>query len=284
MDMGELKVYESTPLPEFIRVDGLVSVYFVDREGMRRRYPYSEAHDFPELAFVSQGVSRNQEGTPSLKSGECIIVPPCVYHGSTACDAAIIMIGFVSESLPLARLYGRVFNLDEGQQQLLSRIAALGQKCFTAAPTGYNMVSRSKDNDLVLHKLKNLLELFLLELYEKEVAEVKQESNYARNQLDGIITYLKGNINRNFTLEEIAENCCVSASKLKQLFREQAQSSPMAYFTYLKIEQAKNLLRNTSCSITRIAEMLGYQSVGYFSRCFKKHTGLSPSDFVRAGK
>lgn len=281
--MPELKVYESTPLPEYIRVDALVSVYFVGREEMRGRYPYAEAHDFPELAFVSQGQSLDQDGKPALKEGECIIVPPCAYHGSMACDAAMIIIGFVSESLPLARLYGRKFTLDEQQRQLLSQIAALGQRSLTDAPAGYNMVRRHRDDDLVLHKLKNLLELFLLALYEKNVAGVRQESNYIRGELDGVIAYLKGNINRNFTVEEIAENCGISTSKLKQMFREQTESSPMAYFTFLKIQQAKDLLRNTAYTVAQIGEMLGYQSPGYFSRCFKKHTGYSPSEFVKAG-
>lgn len=280
--MPVLKEYESHVFPEVIRVNALVSVHSVSTEQMQRRTAYGEAHNFPELSFIAHGTSRNREGKPGMHAGQCIMIPPCKYHESTACDAAIIMIGFISDSPPLSQLYGRVFDLDEQQQLLLYRIAALGQRAFTDSPTDYNMVRRNRDNDLLLQKIKNLLELFLLELYEQVIIVPRATSGYGDLELfDEIKKYLKGNVDQNFTVEEISENCGVSVSKLKQLFSTNSTFSPMAYFTHLKMEQAKVLLQSTAYSITQIADILGYQSVSYFSRCFKKSTGKKPSEFAR---
>ena len=54
-----------------------------------------------------------------------------------------------------------------------------------------------------------------------------------------------------------------------------------AYFTSLKMEEAKRLIQKSDLNFTEISAQLGYDSIHYFSKVFKKHTGLSPSDFAK---
>ena len=53
---------------------------------------------------------------------------------------------------------------------------------------------------------------------------------------------------------------------------------------YLKVMEAKDLLMSGSCGIAETAEAVGFEDANYFSRVFKKHTGQSPSAFVRGVK
>ena len=53
----------------------------------------------------------------------------------------------------------------------------------------------------------------------------------------------------------------------------------MQYITALRINQAINLLMNTSCNMTQIAAMVGYENPLYFSRIFRKTKGVSPSQY-----
>lgn len=55
--------------------------------------------------------------------------------------------------------------------------------------------------------------------------------------------------------------------------------TPMAYLQNYRVEQSKRLLLQTSWSVTRIAEEVGFHHVSHFSSCFSKKEGLSPSDF-----
>ena len=55
--------------------------------------------------------------------------------------------------------------------------------------------------------------------------------------------------------------------------------SPLAYQTRLRIERAKDLLRNTSLRVSEIAAQIGYQNPMYFSSTFKKHTGMTPLEY-----
>jgi YesN/AraC family two-component response regulator len=51
------------------------------------------------------------------------------------------------------------------------------------------------------------------------------------------------------------------------------------YFTKLKIDMAKQLVRDNHMNFTQIADYLGYSSIHYFSRQFKKTTGMTPSEY-----
>ena len=55
----------------------------------------------------------------------------------------------------------------------------------------------------------------------------------------------------------------------------------MQYIISLRITSAMNMLDNTDYSMARIAEAVGYDNPLYFSRIFKKHTGMSPSDYKK---
>ena len=52
------------------------------------------------------------------------------------------------------------------------------------------------------------------------------------------------------------------------------------YFTLLKINGAKEMIRTGHLNFTQISEQLGYSSIHYFSRQFKKSTGMTPSEYA----
>ena len=56
----------------------------------------------------------------------------------------------------------------------------------------------------------------------------------------------------------------------------------MDYYTHLKIERAKILIKEGELSISDIAELLGYASIHYFSRVFKLKVGMSPTEYKKS--
>ena len=56
------------------------------------------------------------------------------------------------------------------------------------------------------------------------------------------------------------------------------------YFSMLKIKSAKHFIRMGSLNFTQIAEQLGYTSIHYFSRQFKKLAGMTPSEYASSVK
>jgi YesN/AraC family two-component response regulator len=58
----------------------------------------------------------------------------------------------------------------------------------------------------------------------------------------------------------------------------------MEYFKALKIEEAKTLIKESELNFTEISEKLSYASIHYFSRHFKRATGMNPSQFASSVK
>jgi AraC-like DNA-binding protein len=73
----------------------------------------------------------------------------------------------------------------------------------------------------------------------------------------------------------------MSVSKLKMLFREKHGGGAIAYFIELKIDEAKRLIRKGNMNFSEIASSLGFNSLHYFSRQFKKVTGMPPTEFTK---
>jgi transcriptional regulator GlxA family with amidase domain len=83
---------------------------------------------------------------------------------------------------------------------------------------------------------------------------------------------------------EIAEAVGVSGSYLNRLFKQELGLSPWDYLNRFRVGQAKELFRQTHGSVKSISGQVGFKDPKYFSRVFRKLTGLSPSEFREQSK
>lgn len=81
------------------------------------------------------------------------------------------------------------------------------------------------------------------------------------------------------SLDQVAEAINISPGYLSTIFRQYTGICFIDYLTGIKIDEAKRLLRESDNKIYEIAEILGYQNAYYFSKVFKKITGMTPSEF-----
>ncbi|MBR5507610.1 MAG: helix-turn-helix domain-containing protein [Clostridia bacterium] len=104
--------------------------------------------------------------------------------------------------------------------------------------------------------------------------DIKVPSDVAK-----IITYFNEHYNETLEINEIAEQLRISHCRFIQLFKKFDSVTPKQYIINLRIRKAKELLVNSTLSINEIASEVGYPNALYFSRIFKKNTGLSPTDY-----
>jgi AraC family transcriptional regulator of arabinose operon len=91
--------------------------------------------------------------------------------------------------------------------------------------------------------------------------------------------YLREDLRRPFALPGVACDAGLSVSRLSHLFREQVGLSPQQFVERERIARAKQLLSLTSRTVAAVAAEVGFENPFYFTLRFKKHTGLSPSDW-----
>lgn len=91
--------------------------------------------------------------------------------------------------------------------------------------------------------------------------------------------FITNNIEKNHSINEIAQQAHMSSSRLSHLFVQQIGTSIVKWREEQRMIKAEHLLHTSSAPIYAIARQLGYDDQLYFSRLFKRHTGLNPSEY-----
>lgn len=93
-----------------------------------------------------------------------------------------------------------------------------------------------------------------------------------------LIDYIHSNYtDSTLNVEFLARKLNISTTYLRMLFRKNFDTSPLRYLIRLRIEHASSLLESGYYTIEEVAKLSGFTDPKYFSTCFKKHTGISPS-------
>jgi len=102
-----------------------------------------------------------------------------------------------------------------------------------------------------------------------------------QESLSQIIEFIHAHLYEEIPVEELARSCSMSTSHFIHQFKSFTGFSPHTYQTRLRLERAKELMYSTTMNISEIAFAVGYDNPLYFSRLFRRHMGLSPSEYRR---
>ena len=99
--------------------------------------------------------------------------------------------------------------------------------------------------------------------------------------IDAGLIFMNEHYDRDISLGELASLCHISPQHFCRVFRLETGMRPMEYLTQKRMLEAKVLLCDTSQSIAEISRQTGYEDPAYFGMVFKKHEGISPSQYRR---
>ena len=108
----------------------------------------------------------------------------------------------------------------------------------------------------------------------------KKEASKNTKRLMPAVRHLQENPTDHVNCADLASLCFLSTSRFYDLFHAEFGVTPLEYRDQLILHRAKALLSSGDISVTETALAVGFENAAYFSRFFKKHTSLSPSEYA----
>lgn len=136
----------------------------------------------------------------------------------------------------------------------------------------FDLIESSSTNQQFLSRLSTILEDFKIII-----------DNYHLDSQDAtihkILLYMQEHYSEPLSLQDLVNEFGFSYSYLSSYFASQTNGTFIEHLNRIRIEKACELLENPSISISEVTEMVGYSDQSYFSKVFKKQTGITPREY-----
>lgn len=115
----------------------------------------------------------------------------------------------------------------------------------------------------------------------EDAGQIVEKTDDKDTLFDEILAYMEVHIREELTLSRICRDIGVSQTAIGRMFRTKADTSFCSYLTRLRIERAKEYMRqHPNVFIKDVAAQVGYRDQFYFTRTFRSVTGLTPSEYM----
>ncbi len=170
-------------------------------------------------------------------------------------------------------------------KQIVNRISAIfsdylaGQGASEESVRELGRLEQMADKVVEGLDVEEMLSL-LMEMGNVVLGEKKSEiTGNIRDYVKEAVAYINENYFEELTLSGLSEKYAVESSYFSRLFKQQTGENLMLYIASRRMEKAKELMQREDINIAEVAFMVGYDDYTYFSKVFKKHTGVSPREY-----
>ena len=236
-----------------------------------------EKHSYWELTYVDKGeLLTTIDGVSyHLKQGDLIFYAPMQFHTQSTFEkisSSYLTINFKMNFNHADLLCNKIFSIQRDSYFIVTRLIE--------ELSNNNLYS----DDLSLCYLKELiiqmLRLDNSHFHSKPTTHMQQ--TYENELLNDILLYIDDNIYEKISVSTLCDHFCISTSMLHSLFRKNMNNTAKNYINELKLSKSKELIRNSTHTLSEISEMLGFSSIHYFSKKFKSYFNISPTEYSKS--
>lgn len=236
-----------------------------------------ESHPYWELTYVDKGVLNTDidKNSYTLNQGDLIFYAPLQFHNQYTIQentCSYLTINFNMDFNDYEFLCNKVFTLNRDSHHIIQNLI--------------NELSNQDiySDDLSLCYLKQLIinTLRFKNLQGQHKPTTHMQQSYEDDQLNNILKYIDKNINKKINISTLCNEFCISSTTLHSLFKKNTNKTVNNYINDIKLKKSKELIKSSSYTFSQISELLGFSSIHYFSRKFKSHFGISPTEYSKS--
>lgn len=290
--------YKKTVLKKDFCVTDVISLHYFE---YTVDFAFSgELHDFWEFIYADKNELVITADTKEIliPQGCMFIHKPMEFHnvrsnGQSAPNSVIV--SFSSDSKELYDICGKVLPCNEKEKSLMAGIIQEAVEAFSTPlgdPYTEELIRRENAafgcEQLISNRLESLL-ILLIRRFQTGSEEAALIPNNPRRRKDEvrlrqICEFMLQNVEKDLSSEDIQKKFFISESSLQKLFQHKVGCGAMQHFQRMKIDRAKDLIREKKLNFSEISERLSFSSIHYFSRRFKAISGMTPSEYAQSVK
>ena len=287
--------YKSVVLEDSVTINRIISVHYFQYMS-DFSFP-GESHDFWELVCVDRGEIDALAGDRrlTLKKGNILFHKPNEFHNvltNGKVSPSLVVIGFECHSPAIKSFEDQLMSVQDTEKELMAQIIVEARNTFSGRlddPYQEELIFNSEpltfgSAQLISHYLEQLM-IHLYRRYFSYSLPVRSsrflaEASSGNDTYNRIVRYMEEHLGERMTIDRICRDNLVGRSQLQKLFRDTKGCGVIEFFSMMKIDTAKQMIRDNQLNFTQIADRLGYNSIHYFSRQFKQITTMTPSEYA----
>ena len=285
MKVGFIK----TILSNVIQINKIVTIH--DFEFDETFSFAGETHDFWELAYIDKGeiIYFHDKGETVVSKGEIFFIAPNCFHASKALNScpSCINIAFECKSLAMKSFENYHAKVDASLLPFLNSIIEESRESYDIPKNAITLTKLKKKKEpkigseqLIRTYLEQFLILLLRSMSEKqEFLMFPSKESMQHHLVEDIKHYVNEKIEQIIRIEDICKHLGYSKTYLSKIFHEYTGCTLAYYINKVKINKAKELIRERKLNFSEISDKLAFDNPQYFSRVFKKFCGMNPSEF-----
>lgn len=259
----------------------------------------THSHEFIEFVYVADGTGKHlyQGQSYSISIGDVFVIEPGKKHGYQASGSKSLLVYniifqptvFRNEIKALSKFHSFVnffyvepflretknfeYRLTLNANERMEMIFLLDRlvKDYKEKGLGYHLLIKTRMIEMFI---------FLSRCYDARMHNPMQEIDVSESELFWqIAEFIERNYNRPLSLQQISQFCGMSQSAFTAKFKQYFGKPFVTYRNELRINAAKDLLKNTDEKILSISQKTGFQDLSFFHKVFKHFVGITPGKF-----
>ncbi|MGI9305553.1 MAG: GlxA family transcriptional regulator [Gammaproteobacteria bacterium] len=222
-----------------------------------------------------QKLARQKVGLGALCTGTYVLARSDLLNG-TRCTVHWENLAAMREEFPQLNLSHELFEICDNRYTCAGGTASLDMML--------NLIGQQHSIELAAEISEEFMCERIRDHNDLQRIPLRQYLGTSQPKLMEAVSLMEANLEEPMSLDELSQYVCLSRRQLERLFRKHLHCVPTRYYLNLRLARARQLLLQTNMTVVDVTLACGFVSAPHFSKCYRDHFGIPPSEERRPQK